>query len=80
MLERKENVHFCCKCGKGMAYEEKQMVYLYKVETSAIPYYVKGSEKQWFKKRPKVQRAYNLCGKCAQGFSELLDIFLNMEE
>lgn len=76
MLERRANVHYCCKCGKGMSYAEKSMVYLYKVETTTRTYYAKGEERHWFKDTPKAQRAYNLCEECAKGFSELLDLFL----
>ena len=81
MLERKENVHFCCKCGKGMAYEEKSMVYLYKVHKEINQHRTRdGREIQSVKTSPKVKRAHNLCDDCAKGFSELLDIFLDMEE
>lgn len=80
MLERKANVHFCCKCGKGMAYEEKSMVYLYKVHKEINQYRARDGRKiESVKCVPKAKCAYNLCDDCAEVFSELLDIFLHME-
>lgn len=80
MLERRENVHFCCRCGKGMAYEEKSMVYLYKVQKTVKNLLCRdGRKMQTSKTVPKAQRAYNLCDDCAKGFSELLDIFIALE-
>ena len=81
MLERRANVHFCCKCGKGMGYSGESMVYLYKVHKEINQYWTRDGRKiESVKTLPKVKRAYNLCEDCANGFSELLDIFLELEE
>lgn len=65
MPERKEIVHYCAKCGKGMKYKEKKMIYLYDVKT--IDYLGFGKE------TPKKRMAINLCEKCADELEKLID-------
>lgn len=77
MLERKANVHFCCKCGKGMAYKEKSMIYLFHVEEEIKTLITRNGRKQYYTKNvPKSDRAYNLCEDCKKKYSVMLDEFL----
>lgn len=65
MAERKEIVHYCVKCGKGMKYKEKKMCYLYDIKT--VNKF--GIEIEQAKKR----FAINLCEKCADELENLID-------
>ena len=65
MPERKQTVHYCVKCGKGMAYKEKKMLYIYDVKYRkhfASTDYV-----------PVKRMAFNLCEDCC---AELEDVIL----
>lgn len=65
MAERKEIIHYCVKCGKGMKYKEKKMLYLYDIE-----------EKLRFgninTECPTKRFAINLCVKCTDEVEKLI--------
>lgn len=66
MAERKEIVHYCVKCGKGMKYKEKKMLYLYDIEEKLKFGNIK-TECQ------KKRFAFNLCEKCADEVERLIN-------
>lgn len=64
MTERKQVVHYCVKCGKGMKYKEKKMCYLYDIKTVKC-----GSFET---EKTKKRLAINLCDKCADELEKLI--------
>lgn len=65
MPERKQTVHYCVKCGKGMAYKEKKMLYIYDVvQKNRGGFKVEKAEKRM---------AFNLCEDCC---AELENVIL----
>lgn len=64
MAERKEIIHFCVKCGKGMKYKEKKMLYLYDIkEINRVDIEIERATKRF---------AINLCEKCADELENLI--------
>ena len=64
MAERKEVIHYCIKCGKGMRYKEKKMLYMYDIETT--------SKFGLKREMPTKRFAINLCDKCADELQDLI--------
>lgn len=65
MAERKEIIHYCVKCGKGMKYKEKKMLYLYDVEEKLKFGNIKAE-------CPTKRFAFNLCENCANEAERLI--------
>lgn len=64
MPERKQIVHYCVKCGKGMSYREKKMLYIYDVVQKN-----RGN----FKVEKAVKRmAFNLCEDCCEELENVI--------
>lgn len=65
MAERKQVVHYCVKCGKGMKYKEKKMCYMYDVISEKFL--------DFERERTKKRFAINLCEKCADELQKMIE-------
>lgn len=64
MAERKEVIHYCVKCGKGMKYRKKKILYMYDIKTVNRGGFEMDRTKKWF--------AINLCERCADEAERLI--------
>ena len=64
MPQRKQIIHYCVKCGKGMEYKKKKMLYIYDI--------VQKNRGNFMIERAEKRIAINLCEDCCAKLENMI--------